>query len=398
MTNESGTRSSSLDAGKLVLILGGYGNVGQRIAKLLADDPGVRLVIGGRHVGRARRFAATLPGGAGARAVDIDDPQTYRSALEGVGAVIMCLGTTELAFPHACVTRGICYIDISASYEVIERLGFLQDLAGAHRATIISSVGLAPGLTSLLVKACVRSTGEFVSNIDVHLLFGLGDRHGKATLEWLVDRLHRPFTVGLHGVEHEVWPFEERAQAHFPPPFGERGTYRLDFSDQHTLPRTLGVPSVRTWVTCDRERLAHRLSILARLGVLRWTGHRAVRRFAVCLLRALRGGSDRFAVMVEAASEGAGRGAVSATATGVGEARATAVMVAATLRRVLGDPPPAGVFQLEDLYDLADFDRLLSINGIEVQAPAVSRPRNNARPDPGTFVSDAGGNIEGAGR
>lgn len=384
MTDEAHVESSCADAGNRVLIVGGYGNVGRRIAQLLGDDLGGRLLIGGRHIGRASRFAATLPGGARARVVDIDDPHSYPAALEGVGAVIMCLDTTELAFPHACVTRGIRYIDISASYEVIERLGFLRDLAGAHRATIISSVGLAPGLTSLLAEACVRSTVEFVSSIEVHLLFGLGDRHGKAALEWLVDRLHHPFIIGPRGDEYEAWPFEERARAQFPPPFGERVTYCFDFSDQHTLPRTLGVPSVRTWTTYDRERVAHGLSGLARLGVLRWTRYRAVRRLAVCLLRALRAGSDRFAVAVEAATERDKARAISATATGVGEAQATAVIVAATLRRVLANAPAAGVFQLDELYDLADFEETLAINGIEVCAPAALQPQNDTRPGTST--------------
>lgn len=397
MTGEGHPPPLAAVSGNRVLIVGGYGNDGQRIARLLADDLGDRLLIGGRRLRNAARFAATLLSGATARRVDINDPASYASALEGVSAVIMCLDTTELAFPHACVTRAVRYIDISASYEVIERLDFLQDLAGAHRATIICSVGLAPGLSNLLAKACVRSTDESVASVDVHLLFGLGDRHGKAALEWLVDRLYRRFAVGPRDARHEAWPFEEHARAQFPPPFGERATYRFDFSDQHTLPQTLGVPCVSTWVTYDRERLARWISRLARLGVLRWARCRPVCRIAVFLLSRSRAGSDRFAVAVEVATPGEPH-ANSATATGIGEPDATAVMAAETLRRVLADPPAGGVFQLDELYGLADFDETLAINGIEIRAPATVQQRNEAQADPGMSHFDASPGIKGARR
>lgn len=372
-----------------VLIVGGYGNVGQRIARLLAEDLGDRLLIGGRRIRRATRFAATLPGGATARHIDIDAPETYASALEGVAAVIMCLDTTELAFPHACVARGTRYVDISASNEVIERLGFLHDLAAAHQATIVCSVGLAPGLTNLLAKACVKSTDTVISSIAVHLLFGLGNRHGKAALEWLVDHLHRPFEIGPNGARHEVCPFEERSRAVFPPPFGERTTYRSDFSDQHTLPQTLSVPSVSTWTTYDRIGPARLLSRLARLGVLRWTRYRAVRRLAVLLLCAVRPGSDRFALAVAATPDDRSR-TIWATAAGREEAQATAVITAQTLRRVLSKAPMAGVFQLDELYDLTEFEEPLMSHGIQINAPVPIQHRDKARPDPGRSLPDTG--------
>ena len=39
-----------------ILILGGYGVFGGRLAQLLSDEPGFELLIAGRDLGRARRF------------------------------------------------------------------------------------------------------------------------------------------------------------------------------------------------------------------------------------------------------------------------------------------------------------------------------------------------------
>jgi short subunit dehydrogenase-like uncharacterized protein len=396
MTTADDTESLAAATMSRVLIVGGYGNVGQRIARLLATDLGDRLFIGGRDIRHATRFAATLPDGVRARLIDTDDPETYGSALKDVVAVLMCLDTTELAFPHACVTRGIRYIDISASYEVIERLSFLRDLAAAHQATIVSSVGLAPGLTNLLAKACVKSTDTFVSSIAVHLLFGLGDHHGKAALARLVDRLHRAFEIGPRDARRKVRPFEEQSRMTFPPPFGERTTYRFDFSDQHTLPQTLGVPNVSTWTTYDRAALARLLARLGDLGVLRWMRFAAIRRLAVLLLSAIRGGSDRFAVAVSAMLVDESQ-TINATATGCNEVQATAVVAAETLRRVLRTTPAAGVFQLDELYELIDFEATLASNGIQISAPAPIRHPNNARSKTNR-LSDRTANVRGVRR
>lgn len=366
MTPRAETARSRADQG--VLIVGGYGNVGRRIARLLADRLGERLFISGRHASRAARFAKTLGGGVRSRTINLELPDTYAPALADVVLVIMCLDTEDLKFAHACIAEGVHYVDITASHEVIERLGFMNDLACAHSSTIVTSVGLAPGLTNLLAKHSAQATDA--RRLDIHVLFGLGDRHGKAALEWMVDRLHRPFEISTMQGTRVVRAFEERSHAQFPPPFGERTTYGFDFSDQHTLPETLAVPSVSTWTTYDKAWVARLLSRLAIMGVLRWTRYRFVRHCWVLILGALRCGSDRFAVSVEATDAANERHKIRLTASGTQEAHATAVVAAETAMRVLTSGSPAGVFQLDQLYDLSDFEPTLAANGIEIGRPS----------------------------
>ena len=55
-----------------VLILGGYGTFGGRLAKLLGDADGVELIIAGRSLTTARDFLAILPSGRGHSAAAID--------------------------------------------------------------------------------------------------------------------------------------------------------------------------------------------------------------------------------------------------------------------------------------------------------------------------------------
>ncbi|MBA3510983.1 hypothetical protein [Sphingomonas sp.] len=57
---------------KRVLIIGGYGNFGGTIARALADDPDIILLIGGRSKAKADAFAANLPSTNAAQGVQID--------------------------------------------------------------------------------------------------------------------------------------------------------------------------------------------------------------------------------------------------------------------------------------------------------------------------------------
>ena len=53
------------DARLRVLILGGYGFFGARLARLLADIAGVETIVGGRDLAKARAVAASLSVRAG---------------------------------------------------------------------------------------------------------------------------------------------------------------------------------------------------------------------------------------------------------------------------------------------------------------------------------------------
>jgi saccharopine dehydrogenase (NAD+, L-lysine forming) len=74
-----------------ILVVGGYGVVGRRIAtELAADYPG-RVVIGGRNPARANDVARAIGHGARGCKIDIVVPPSIAAALEGVAVVISCI-------------------------------------------------------------------------------------------------------------------------------------------------------------------------------------------------------------------------------------------------------------------------------------------------------------------
>ncbi|MEC0554668.1 hypothetical protein P8853_14570 [Bacillus haynesii] len=69
-----------------------------------------------------------------------------------------------------------------------------------------STVGLAPGLTNLLAQKAAQALDE-TSCIDIAIMLGLGDSHGKAAIEWTVDHLNMVYDVKVNGRLMEVSSF-----------------------------------------------------------------------------------------------------------------------------------------------------------------------------------------------
>ncbi len=96
-----------------ILIVGGYGTVGRRIADDLAPDYPDRIIVAGRNLEQATQLAAELGHGVRARRADVDDPASIEAVLEGVGVVVSCIDQREPHLLHAAITHGLAYTDIT---------------------------------------------------------------------------------------------------------------------------------------------------------------------------------------------------------------------------------------------------------------------------------------------
>src|SRR3546814_16597987 len=97
-----------------VLIIGGYGNFGSYIARSLADDPAILLLIGGRSSEKALRFAASLDAvnRAEGHSIDIDGDVSAALAAVQPDIVIHTTGPfqrQDYAVSEACIASGFHY-------------------------------------------------------------------------------------------------------------------------------------------------------------------------------------------------------------------------------------------------------------------------------------------------
>jgi saccharopine dehydrogenase (NAD+, L-lysine-forming) len=250
-----------------ILVIGGYGMVGRRICKELGRRYPGRVFAVGRDLKKATDFSATTTGAVGPLRFDMHGDETPERLLKNAQLVIMCLDQSDSRFLEACILGRVTYIDITASadfHRMAERLG---NVAKHIETTAILSVGLAPGLTNLLVKYITAEFDE-IDDANIAILLGLGDRHGRAAVEWTVDNLHGDYEVlGRNGGTKRVQALSEGRRVTFPG-IGMRTAYRFNFSDQHILPRTLSIPSVTSRLCFDSEIVGRLLAFLKRVGAL----------------------------------------------------------------------------------------------------------------------------------
>jgi len=83
--------------GKVALVTGGASGIGEATARRLADE-GARVMIGDLNEGRAKDVAASLPGEAGSRAVDVSDLEQVQALVDGT---VERFGRLDVLFNNA---------------------------------------------------------------------------------------------------------------------------------------------------------------------------------------------------------------------------------------------------------------------------------------------------------
>ncbi len=340
-----------LNGSDKILIVGGYGQVGKSIAKRLAPNFPHRVVIAGRNLDKSVAAADAIGHGVEGRAIDIFAANDF-GPLGGVTLVVVCLDQTNTRFVEQCLARGIHYIDISANDDFLSQVEALDDLAKQLGATAILSVGVAPGLTNMLAAAA-RDRMESVERIDILLEIGLGDHHGRAAVEWMLDNLDATYEIRENGRLKSVRSFGESIQIGIPGQQGERPAYRFGFSDQHVIGRTLDVPAVSTWIRFENRVSTWLFAIASRAGLGRLLRRHWWRRIAVWLFMNVHIGSDICGVAVRATGRNKdGSETLMIGLIGREEARMTAVVAAEVARQFLFGRMAPGVFHSHQVISM----------------------------------------------
>jgi Domain of unknown function (DUF4166)/Saccharopine dehydrogenase NADP binding domain len=145
--------------GLRVLIVGGYGTFGGRLADLLIDDPRLTLIIAGRNEPAARDFCERF---SAARLV----PAVFDRAgvLEGqlldlrpdlvvdASGPFQDYGADPYALPRAAIAVGADYIDLADAAAFVDGIGALDDAARAAGRTVLSGASSFPVLTAAVVR------------------------------------------------------------------------------------------------------------------------------------------------------------------------------------------------------------------------------------------------------
>jgi saccharopine dehydrogenase-like NADP-dependent oxidoreductase len=143
-----------------LLILGGYGTFGGRLARLLADEPRLHLVIAGRSLAKAEAFCRKLPAGAARTPLALDRNGDLDAALEAVAPDVLvdasgpfqAYGERPYRVAQACIARGIDYLDLADGSDFVVGIAALDSAAKAKGAGVLSGVSSVPALSGAVVR------------------------------------------------------------------------------------------------------------------------------------------------------------------------------------------------------------------------------------------------------
>ena len=353
-----------------ILIVGGYGVVGRRIAAELGPDYAGRVVVAGRNRARADEAATAVGHGARGRNIDIAAPSSIAAALEGVAVVISCIDQPGRTLLWAAIKRGLRYTDITPHLTELGRGAEYEKIDAAARASgarLALGTGIVPGISNVMVRALADALGG-ADEIETALLLNAADVSGPASFDYFLQELAMSFDVHIGGDDRPVRAFSAPRLVEYPAPVGAQPSYLFPFSDQVLYPRTMGVRTAVTRLSLEPAWLARVLSVVSRSGASHLLANERIRH-ALARRRQGRASDEgaRFALRVDVRR---GRHSKHATLFGRAQADAAAAGAAGVARMLIeGEVREPGAWMPEQIVDPGPFLSRLAARGLKVEFP-----------------------------
>jgi len=143
-----------------ILILGGYGTFGRRLAQLLTDDSQLTLVIAGRSLAKAQRLCAELLSVGTAVPAELDRARDLEPQLRAIAPDLIvdasgpfqAYGDNPYRVVEAAIALGIHYLDLSDGADFVRGIARFDEAARARDVFVLSGVSSCPVLTAAVVR------------------------------------------------------------------------------------------------------------------------------------------------------------------------------------------------------------------------------------------------------
>lgn len=228
-----------------VLILGGYGNFGKRIAQALADD-GIDVMIAGRNQAKADALVQQLPKGL-AHSVCFDINTTFEGQLEALqpAVVINTCGpfqNSDYRVAETCIHHGIQYIDLADGRDFVTGITALHEQASNQGVTVISGASTVPGLSSAVIEH-FRHEFESIETLKFGISPGQQAERGLATTQGILSYVGKPLKP-FAGHRQQVYGWQDLYRQDYPT-LGKRWMANCDIPDLDMLPDRYGIKSIQ---------------------------------------------------------------------------------------------------------------------------------------------------------
>lgn len=223
---------------KSVVVLGGYGNFGRRIAAALAHEPDTRVFVCGRDLQQAKAVAEETGGSAEPLRLDAH-ASDFTARLRQVDAsiVIHTAGPFQgqsYTVPQACIAAHAHYIDLADGRAYVCGIKTLNEEAERNDTLIVSGASSLPALSSAVVDA-LRTQFSLIESIDHGITSGARPP-GRATMDGVLAYAGKPFRQWSDGDWRQVHGWQGLARRQYPEPIRGRWIAHCDVPDLDLFP------------------------------------------------------------------------------------------------------------------------------------------------------------------
>jgi hypothetical protein len=287
-----------------IVVLGGYGAFGRRVAERLARSADIEVVVAGRSHDRAAAAAAEIGGAMGARlralCLDADTISAAEIAAARAAVLVHAAGPyqhQDYKVARACIAAGVHYLDLADARTFATGIGALDSEARRADVLAVSGASTVPAVSGAVVDAYAGAFGALQSVTTV-IAPGNSFDPGLATTRSILGTLGQPLAADKGKHAARGW---QGLQRHVIPGLGTRWTSHCDAPDLDLFPAryaSLESAAVRAALEVGAFHLGlWALSWLVRSGLLA-----SPERLAAPLLTAKRRlgflGSDRGGMLV----------------------------------------------------------------------------------------------------
>lgn len=227
-----------------VLILGGYGNFGKRIAENLSEVKDITIIIAGRNRNKADTLcqALTLNGAKSSlepAVIDIYQP-TFVDELKSLSPdlVIHTGGPFQgqnYAVPDACISIGSHYIDLADDRRFVCDITSLNEAAIKNDLLVVSGASSVPGLSSTVIDSFIHEFSS-LNEIDFAIAPGNKAERGEATVKGILSYTGHPFSAFHNGRWTNQYGWMSPRKLNFGSELGKRWLANIDIPDLELFP------------------------------------------------------------------------------------------------------------------------------------------------------------------
>lgn len=353
-----------------ILIVGGYGTVGEVVSKNLAKIFPGKVIIAGRNKQKVSDLISKYNLSAIASDIDLNSSHFYNIPFEEVHTAICCIEYLENDnFILKCIENHVNYTELSTSYEAFLRLIQYKNEVFNSKICLVPGVGLMPGLSGIFTQNAFLYLKK-INEVQSFVMLGLAEDHVLDAIRWMIETAGKAFTLKTKFGQEQVKSFTDPIKVRLLNENHPIKFYRFNFGDQHIIKNFMPVQIAETRLAFDSRFVTWLIVLLGKIGLLEWlsklnpqTVKKWLSRFHV--------GSEAFVVQTHCYGEN--KSEIIYIAKGINEAQATGVIASYTVRLLYQNITLNGIQRLEEIIKFEDFIQYLKKNKINISIKTINK-------------------------